>query len=189
MDLIKRHFQREGLSEESANLATRGRRNSTLRVYSSRVRPFIGWCTVRKIDQSTANVGEIADFLRSRFDLGLQSTSVNGYLSAIQSFHTECRDGGSIIRSRPLKFLIEGMEITRPKTRNIWPSWDLPTVLDYLNHVPFEPLQVAPLRLIAIKTLFLLAVASGKRCSELHSLDVGKFTVRRKLCSTSGRDF
>ena len=122
MDLIKRRFQREGFSEESANLATRGRRNSTLRVYSPRARLFIGWCTVRKIDQSTANVGEIADFLRSRFDLGLQSTSVNGYLSAIQSFYTGCRDGGSITRSNTLKFLIEGMEITRPKTRNIWPS-------------------------------------------------------------------
>lgn len=180
MVLIKQRFQKEGLSEESANLATRGRRDSTLRIYSSRARPFIRWCTIQKIDPTTANVGEVADFLRSKFDLGLQSTTIKGYLSAIQSFHTGCRDGGSIIRSKTLKFLIEGMEITRPKTRNIWPSWDLPSVLNYLNHIPFEPLQAAPLRFIAIKTLFLIAIASGKRCSELHSLGVGKFTVFSK---------
>ena len=61
-----------------------------------------------------------------------------------------------------------------------WLSWDLPTVLNYLNHKPFEPLQAVPLRLIAIKTLFLIAIALGKQCSELHSLGVGKFTVFSK---------
>lgn len=98
-------------------------------------------------------------------------------MSAIRSFHMGCRNGDSITNNLSLKFLIEGMEITRPKERHIWPSWDLPTVLKYLNESPFEPLQSAPIRSLAMKTLFLIALASGKRCSELHALAIGKCAI------------
>ena len=99
------------------------------------------------------------------------------YLSAIQSFHQGCRNGDSIINSKCLKFMIEGMEISRPRTRNLWPSWDLPLVIDRLNIAPFEPLESAPIRDLAMKTLFLIALASGKRCSEFQALSIGKFAV------------
>ena len=44
----------------------------------------------------------------------------------------------------------------------------------------FEPRQSAPVRNIAIKTTFLIAVASGKRCSELQALSVGRFSIFSK---------
>ena len=177
LDLIKKRFKQAGLSEESADLAARGRRKSTINVYSSRARYFFEWCKDHKIDPSTATVGEVSDFLRSRFELGLQASTVQGYLSAILSFHSGCRDGGSLKDNKVLGFLIEGMEISRPKARRIWPAWDLHTALSRLNEVPFEPLQSSSLRNIAMKTLFLIALASGKRCSELHALSIGSSCV------------
>jgi hypothetical protein len=69
------------------------------------------------------------------------------------------------------------MEITRPKIRHVWPAWDLPTVLKFLNEPPFEPLQAAPIRSLAKKTLFLVALASGRRCSELHALAIGRSAI------------
>jgi hypothetical protein len=60
------------------------------------------------------------------------------------------------------------------------PPWDLEVVLDQLNAHPFEPLQSASLKSLTLKTLFLVAVASSARVSELASLDVRPpFTVVR----------
>jgi hypothetical protein len=69
------------------------------------------------------------------------------------------------------------MNISRPIARKVWPSWDLPIVLQKLNEAPFEPIQSASLRDVALKTSFLLAIASGRRCSELHALAVGRRIV------------
>ena len=112
-----------------------------------------------------------------KFDDGLQASTVRGYLSAIHAIHTGYEDGSSITTSRPLKLLIEGMSNERPRLRNIWPSWDLPKVLEFLGGPPFEPLQSASLRDLTLKTLFLIAVASGRRCSELHALAINSFMV------------
>lgn len=177
LDIIKRRFQEEGFSEKSADLAARGRRESTLKVYSSRLRPFFEWCKQRKIVADRAPIADIADFLRHKFEGGLQASTMRGYLSAIQSIHKGCVDGSHIKDNHFLRFLIEGMANSRPRVRNIWPAWDLMTVLDKLNGSPFEPIQSASLRDTALKTLFLLAVASGRRCSELHALSIGSHLV------------
>ena len=50
------------------------------------------------------------------------------------------------------------------------PSWDLPTVLNYLRSSPFEPLSSASLRDLTRKTLFLLSLATAKRVGELQAL-------------------
>jgi hypothetical protein len=85
------------------------------------------------------------------------------------------------VKSHPvIKLMLEGMNISRPMARKVWPSWDLPIVLEKLNQRPYEPIQSASLHDVAKKTLFLLAVASGRRCSELHALSVGKHMVFSK---------
>ena len=177
MDIIQQQYEEAGFSREVAGLVARGRRKSTLKVYSSRVRQFLLWCELHQVCSNTASVPEVADFLKSRFDKGLQASTVRGYLSAIQSIHQGCEDGSSLASSKPLKLLIEGMSNERPRLRNIWPSWDLPLVLEFLSKSPFEPIQSATLRDSALKTLFLIAIASGRRCSELHALAIGDFMV------------
>ena len=42
-------------------------------------------------------------------------------------------------------------------------------VLHQLKQPPFEPLEEAPLKYVTWKTVFLLALASGKRRSEIHT--------------------
>ncbi len=180
LDLISQRFQAEGLSKQTADLAARGRRESTLRIYSARVRPYFSWCREREISPTRAPIADVAEFLKSRFDLGLETSTVKGYKSAIQSIHRGAPDGSSIADSKVIHFLVEGMNIERPRKRRIMPSWDLPLVLKYLNQSPFEPIQSASLRDMSIKTAFLLAMASGRRCSELHALSIGEFTVFSK---------
>ena len=177
LDAITQRFQKEGLSKKSAELAARGRRPSTIKIYSARLRPYYDWCRGREVSPTRAPIAVIADFLRTRFEEGLTTSTVRGYLSAIQAIHTRCPNGETIKDSQAIHFMIEAMNIECPRRRKIIPAWDLPTVLDFLNKDPFEPIQSASLRNIAIKTVFLIAVASGRRCSELHALAIDDHIV------------
>jgi integrase len=48
-------------------------------------------------------------------------------------------------------------------------DWDLSAVLSQLKKPPFEPIHLADFRSVTYKALFLLALASIKRRSELHA--------------------
>ena len=49
------------------------------------------------------------------------------------------------------------------------PSWNLSLVLQQLTKAPFEPMRKASLKHLTFKTVFLLALGSGKRRSEIHA--------------------
>ena len=69
-----------------------------------------------------------------------------------------------------LRDLICSFELERPSAPIGLPSWDLVKVLEYLRGPIFEPLPSKPLRLITIKTLLLLSLATAKRVGELQAL-------------------
>lgn len=50
------------------------------------------------------------------------------------------------------------------------PPWNVDVVLKYLVSAPFEPLEQAQMRLLTQKTLFLVALATAKRVSEIQAL-------------------
>ena len=57
----------------------------------------------------------------------------------------------------------------RPKGRRGIPSWNLSLVLHQLTKAPFEPIKEASLKHLTFKTVFVLALGSGKRRSEIHA--------------------
>ena len=65
---------------------------------------------------------------------------------------------------------IRSFESQRPVQRSLTPKWDLSWVLACLQKAPYEPLHKASRLHITIKTAFLLALATAKRCSEIHAL-------------------
>ena len=78
---------------------------------------------------------------------------------------------GNRIGSNPvLSELIRSFESQRPVQRSLTPKWDLSEVLVCLQKAPYEPLHKASKLHVMIKTAFLLALATAKRCSELHAL-------------------
>ena len=57
-------------------------------------------------------------------------------------------------------------------------SWGPGLVLSSLTWAPYEPLSQIDLKFLSLKTLFLLAVCSAKRVSELHALSVDEECMR-----------
>ena len=67
------------------------------------------------------------------------------------------------------KMRISPVHTDRPKSRRGIPSWNLSLVLHQLTKAPFEPLKEASLKYMTFKTVFLLALPSGKCRTENHA--------------------
>ena len=109
-----------------------------------------------------------ADFLLFLFqDRKLQPGTIDGYRSAIAD-----KLGNSptnISTDENLTRLLDSFHRDRPKGRRGIPCWNLSLVLHQLTKAPFEPLKEASLKHLTFKTVFLLALGSGKRRSEIHA--------------------
>jgi hypothetical protein len=67
--------------------------------------------------------------------------------------------------------LLSGLSIERPKPTRTMPTWDLALVLRSLLSSPFEPIGKASIKFLTFKTVFLLALATGARVSEINAID------------------
>ena len=66
--------------------------------------------------------------------------------------------------------MIFSMELQSPRLTPVLPQWDLGIVPEALSKPPYEPLREASLKHLTLKTVFLLAMASGGRRSKLQAL-------------------
>ena len=69
-----------------------------------------------------------------------------------------------------LRDLIRSFKIERPIKTIGPPSWDLIKVLEHLRGPVYEPLTSKPFKIVTIKTLFLLSLATAKGVGELQAL-------------------
>ena len=98
----------------------------------------------------------------------MSSSAIKGYRSALAPVFLH---RGLDISSDPaLSALFRNFdqEVVKPVVRR--PKWDINVVLSSLMKRPYEPLATCSLRSLTLKTVFLLALASAKRVSELHGL-------------------
>ena len=113
-------------------------------------------------------IKSVADFLMYLYqDRKLQPSTIDGYRSAIAD-----KLGNSPInvsKDETLTCLLDSFHRDRPKRRRGIPSWNLSVVLHQLTKAPFEPIKEASLKHLTFKTVFLLALGSGKRRSEIHT--------------------
>ena len=119
------------------------------------------------MDFRSPPVKSIAEFLLYLFeDRKLQPSTIDGYRSAIAD-----KLGNAVVNVSKdnLTRLLESFHRDRPKGRRGIPSWNLSPVLPQLTKAPFEPLKEATLKHLTFKTVFLLALGSGKRRNEIHA--------------------
>ena len=142
-------LQEQGFSVEVAERIAAPQRSSTRTIYKSEWALFEKWCRENSVDFSTPSVKQISDFFMYLYqDLNRRPSTIDGYRTAIvdtslSSFH-------------------------RDRSRNL-PKWNLSVVLNELTKAPFEPMKDTNLKHLTLKTAFLLALASGKRRSEIHA--------------------
>ena len=100
-------------------------------------------------------------------DLNRRPSTIDGYRTAIVD--TLGPTAHHIAHNADLHRLLSSFHRDRPKSSRNLPKWNLSVVLNELTKAPFEPMKDADLKHLTLKTAFLLALASGKRRSEIHA--------------------
>ena len=100
-------------------------------------------------------------------DLNRRPSTINGYRTVIVD--TLGPTGQHIAHNADLHRLLSSFHRERPKSSRNLPQWNLSVVLNELTKAPFEPIKDTDLKHLTLKTAFLLALASGKRRSEIHA--------------------
>ena len=161
-------IKEQGFSEAVAARIEAPQRGSTRSVYDASWTIFTKWCLSNQVDFRAPPLKAIADFLLHFFqDKKLQPGTIDGYRSAIAD-----KLGNATInvsKDENLTHLLDSLHRDRPKGRRGIPSWHLSLVLHQLTKTPFEPLKEAFLKHLTFKTVFLMALGSGKRRSEIHA--------------------
>ena len=161
-------IKEQGFSEAVAARIEAPQRRSTRSVYEAKWTIFTKWCVANQVDFRAPPVKSVADFLLYLFEVkNLQPSTIDGYRSAIAD-----KLGNTTVnisKEDNLTRLLDSFHRDRPKGRRGIPSWNLFLVLHQLTKAPFEPLREASLKHLTFKTVFLLALGSGKRRSEIHA--------------------
>ena len=160
-------LQEQGFSVEVAERIAAPQRSSTRTIYKSKWALFEKWCRENSVDFSTPSVKQISDFFMYLYqDLNRRPSTI-GYRTAIVD--TLGPTAQHIAHNADLHRLLSSFHRDRPKSSRNLPKWNLSVVLNELTKAPFEPMKDSDLKHLTLKTAFLLALASGKRRSEIHA--------------------
>ena len=127
------------------------------------------WCRQEGRSISKPSSQKFADFLLFlRRQCNMSVSTIKGYKAMLNSVFSI--KGFDLSQDIVLKNLMKAFEIEVPRRTIRTVNWNLDVVLKALTMAPFEPLRTTLVCNLTKKTLFLLALASAKRVSEIQAL-------------------
>ena len=178
MVTLRQGLRQKGFSAGAASHISGAVRRSTEIVYDAKWTIYCDWCNQQEIDPVSISAQQLADFLVFLFEeKHLAPSTIKGYRSAI-SRTISILGGPDFGNNELISLLVRNFTLERPKQNRLVPQWDLGLVLSFLKSNPFEPAESVDLKFLAYKCCFLLALASGRRRSEIHALSVSDSCLR-----------
>jgi hypothetical protein len=169
---LREGLRQKGFSEGATSHISKSVRQSTGIVYEAKWVIFCDWCCGRDIDPVRVTVQQLADFLVYLFEIKqLVPSTIKGYRSAIGRT-ISLLGGPDFGQNEYISLLVRSFRLERPKQNKLVPQWNLGLDLAALNSPPFEPAEEVDLCFLYYKCCFLLALASGRRRSEIHAFSV-----------------
>ncbi|XP_068104139.1 uncharacterized protein [Hyperolius riggenbachi] len=153
----------KGLSDRVIKTVLNSRKKVTRSIYSKYWKTFLDWKKRNKVKDN--KLPTILEFLQDGIERGLALSTIKVQVAAISVFV----DKKLALDPLVIRFM-KSVERSRPIVKKSCPRWDLSLVLNVLMEEPFEPLEEISLRNLTIKTIFLVAITSAKRVSELEAL-------------------
>ena len=161
-------LKERGFTAEVAERIAAPQRLSTRAIYSSKWTVFQKWCTEEQVDFRNPSISDICNFFWYLFNvLNRCPSTIEGYRTAIADTLGNTKQ--NISNNVDIARLIASFYRDKPKSSRNIPKWNLSIILHTLSQPPFEPQEQADLKFLTWKVVFLLALASGKRRSEIHT--------------------
>ena len=160
-----------GFSDKVISRLDKARSASTRKHYKSQWDLFESWAVKNGLNPLDAGLPLLTQFLEYLFTVrkvGLRT--IKNYRSAI-AHYWKSSVGYEIPDADPvLKDLFRGFAREKPVSKKLVVDWDVYLVLQFLKSGKFENWGQVSDRWLTLKTTFLLALATGRRRSELHAL-------------------
>lgn len=176
LEIERRSLLSEGLSPKVASTILASRKGSTIRIYNATWKAFCRWCQRKAVESLRPTVADVLGFLQDGLDSGLRPATLRKQVAALASV-VPMIDGLPLGRHRHISRFLRGAALQNPPQSHRFPTWRLHVVLSALTKPPFEPMSEVQLKWLRMKTVFLVAVTSAHRISEL-----GALSVRKDLC-------
>ena len=186
MESVRRSYVAKGFSTEVIHTLQASRRSSTTGAYEAQWSVFDRWCCGRGEDPFRVDLALVLEFLNDMFHQGKAYNTLKGYLSAFTAFRGSIQ-GYTFHQHPDIATFLKGVLRLRPPVRSPVPCWDLDLVLNFLSSHIFEPPDSATLDLWTLKTVFLVAITSVARVSELQAIDIRPELSRIRRNSVSLR--
>lgn len=145
------------------------RHPSTNKIYARTWKKFSYWYEDKGFSLKNPRSKLILDFLQKGVDKGLSTNTIKRQLFTISSI-LDTGGAGSLSTHPDCRRFLQGLKLLNPPVVHHFPTWDLHLVLKALMGPSFEPLATVPIRFLTLKSIFLVAITSARRVSELGSL-------------------
>ena len=170
MGLSRQKLLEKGYSERVITRLETARAASARKQYKSRWTYFEAWAADNQIDPTNPSLPVLANFLEHVFkERNVAMRTVWNYKAAI-AHCWKAINGYEVPEDDPvIADLIKSFKRERPIPIKHVPQWDLRLVLDFYKSGRFANWDTLSDKELTLKTIFLMALATGKRRSELHA--------------------
>lgn len=176
VEVGRERLLKKGYGESVVNTMMSSRKSSTHKIYNQTWKKFVSWCEERHKDPLRPPVSIVLGFLQAGLEKGLSVCTLRRHVAAISAV-LGSRKEGSLSQHPHIKRFLRGVSLVSPPQIHRFPSWRLNLVLRALCNPPFESMATCQMKVLTLKTLFLIALVSARRVSELRAL-----SVHRELC-------
>ncbi|XP_071100530.1 uncharacterized protein [Haliotis cracherodii] len=174
--LSKSSLIKRGYSMRAAKAVSLALRRSTRNLYDDKWKSFDQFATSKGFSAAKATIPQVADYLcHLRSTRNLEGSTLGTYLAAISSVLTMA-NGIKLTKVPEMIALLRSFRLEDQQKRFKAPAWDLNIVLQHLTSDAYEPLQQADFEHLTQKTLFILALATAARMSEIHAINFNRIT-------------
>ena len=167
---VRESLSARGASTEVISLVEQAHRPGTKKLYDARWSAWYRWCMEQNINPRKPSRVQFANYLAFLANTKkLSASTVKGHRASISTTIKQL-GGHDFSEDTLLKDLVKGVSLQEARSPKLFPAWDLKLVLDILRSEPYEPIRSCALDKLTFKTVFLISLASGRRCSEVHAL-------------------
>ena len=167
---VRDSLSARGATPEVIELIEHAHRPGTKKLYDSRWAMWHQWCSRNKVDPVKPESMQFARYLAFLSSTKkLSASAVKGHRASISTTIKQL-GGRGFSESHLLKLVVQGATLKEARTPRHFPAWDLRLVLESLRSDPYEHISSCKLSNLTHKTVFLISLASGRRCSEIHAL-------------------
>ena len=160
-----------GFSDNVISRIGKSRAASTRKHYKSQWDLFVTWATEQKLNPLDASLPLLTSFMDYLFRVrNVSVRTILNYKSAI-AFYWKSEVGYDVPENDTVvSDLIRSFKRDRPFPTKHVVEWDVHLVLNFFRSGRFKQWDLLSDRDLTLKTVFLLALATGKRRGELHAL-------------------